>query len=72
MDAALGAAREELGATEDDVRAAARSTPFHPALREVPPQNLDPRLVAMPLPAESSQPVARCMIREATPRPGRA
>ena len=36
MDASLQAAHEELGAAEADVRAAARSTPFHPALREVP------------------------------------
>ena len=35
IDASLTAAHEELGVTEDDVRSAARSTPFHPALREV-------------------------------------
>ena len=35
MDAALAAARQELGATEADVRAACRTVPFDPGLIQV-------------------------------------
>ena len=35
MDSSLRAAHKELGATEADVRSAARSTPFPPVLRQV-------------------------------------